>query len=211
MTLRARQLACVRGTRKLFDSVAIELSAGDALRVTGANGRGKSSLLRILCGLALPEEGQVFWQGCDIREVRSEFARVLVYLGHAAAIKADLSAVENVLAAAALAGTPVKARTAYRALETAGLDAVADLPCRLLSQGQHKRVALARLHLARDAHLWVLDEPFSSLDADSTQDLVSTLDRHLVRGGILVYTTHQDVAPKAWRSRTLDLDAQTAC
>ncbi len=211
MTLRAKQLACVRGARRLFAGLAVELSAGDALRVRGANGSGKSSLLRILCGLAPPDEGNVFWQGCDIRDVRSEFARSLVYLGHAPAIKGDLSAVENLTAAMALAGARVSARAARRALQAAGLEAVADLPCRLLSQGQHKRVALARLHLAHEARLWVLDEPFSSLDAAATGELAATLEQHLVRGGMLVYTTHQDVVPKAWRSRELDLDSLAAC
>jgi heme exporter protein A len=211
MTLQARGLACVRGVRQLFSGVQVELSGGDALHVRGANGSGKSSLLRILCGLALPYEGAVLWHGVDVRELRSEFARSLVYLGHAAAIKGDLTPQENLVAGSGLAGAPVKARSVARALEAAGLAGLAHIPCRLLSQGQQKRVALARLRLARDSSLWVLDEPFSALDAAASADLVGTLNQHLGRGGMLVYTTHQDVVLDAWRARVLDLGGHAPC
>jgi heme exporter protein A len=200
--LQARQLGCVRGTRRLFSSVDVDLRAGAALRVAGPNGSGKSSLLRILCGLADPHTGSVSWQG---RAIRSAHAN-LVYLGHAPAIKDDLTALENLVAGATLAGAPVDMPAALAALADAGLRDLAGRACGLLSEGQRKRVALARLQLAQDRRLWVLDEPFSALDGAASAALAATIDAHLARGGLLVYTTHQDFAPRA--SRTLTLGAQ---
>jgi heme exporter protein A len=200
--LQARQLGCVRGTRRLFAGVDVDLRAGAALRVAGPNGSGKSSLLRILCGLAEPHAGSVTWQGRAIRSVHAN----LVYLGHAPAIKDDLTALENLMAGAALAGAPVDAPAALSALADAGLRDLAGRACGLLSEGQRKRVALARLQLAEGRRLWVLDEPFSALDGAAGAALAATIDAHLARGGLLVYTTHQDFAPRA--SRTLTLGAQ---
>jgi heme exporter protein A len=197
--LEARQLACVRGRRRLFSDVNIGLSAGCALRVAGANGSGKSTLLRMLCGLVSPESGSVQWRGADIRSARGQ----LLYLGHEPAIKDDLSAVENLVAAAALEGSPVSMAEARGAL--AGLIGVGEHACRLLSEGQRKRVALARLHLGRDKRLWVLDEPFSALDAPAVKALTATLDAHLADGGMLVYTTHQDIALRSRETLTLGL------
>lgn len=212
MSLQACQLACMRGGRSLFEGLDFSLAAGDALRVRGANGSGKSSLLRILCGLAFPAAGEVRWQGRNIGRVREQFGAALLYLGHAAGIKDDLLAWENLVVACTLAGHPVKREQACAALESLGLGPQACLPALALSQGQRKRVALARLQLSPQAPLWILDEPFAALDADAIAALTQSLERHLAAGGMLVYTTHQDVSLRAARSRRLLLgDTEAAC
>lgn len=193
MRLQASGLGCVRGARRLFGGVAVTLAAGDALRVAGPNGSGKSTLLRTLCGLSPADEGSVRWDGSDVRSGRAEFAAQLTYLGHAPALKEDLSAAENLHAAAALAGGAVDAKAVAHALGTAGLARLAAVPCRLLSEGQRKRVSLARLQLSPRRALWVLDEPFSSLDAPAIGSLVGLIRAHLGQGGLLVYTTHDEI------------------
>nr|WP_315250778.1 cytochrome c biogenesis heme-transporting ATPase CcmA [uncultured Duganella sp.] len=211
MSLQACQLACTRGGRSLFHGLDFTLQAGDALRVAGANGSGKSSLLRLLCGLSFPSAGEVRWHGRSIRAAREEFGAALTYLGHAHGVKDDLLAWENLVVASTLAGQPVDRVQACTALSALGLGAQACLPALSLSQGQRKRVALARLHLQQDARLWILDEPFAALDTATIANLAGTLERHLERGGMLVYTTHQDVALRAPRARLLDLSREAAC
>lgn len=211
MSLQACQLACTRGGRSLFHGLDFNLEAGDALRVSGANGSGKSSLLRMLCGLAFPAAGEVRWQGRNIRAAREEFGAALLYLGHANGVKDDLLAWENVVVACTLAGRPVDRERACAALDELGLGRQACLPTLALSQGQRKRVALARLQLSLEAPLWILDEPFAALDTAAVDALVATLECHLARGGRLVYTTHQEIALRAPRSRKLDLSAETTC
>ncbi len=211
MSLQACQLTCMRGNRSLFRGLDFTLDAGVALRVTGSNGSGKSSLLRMLCGLAFPAGGEVRWQGRNIRTVREEFGAALLYLGHANGVKDDLLAWENVVVAGTLAGRPVNREAACAALASVGLERQACLPTLALSQGQRKRVALARLQLSGDAPLWILDEPFAALDAAAIDALTVTLEAHLARGGQLVYTTHQPVALRAPHSRKLDLNRVVPC
>ncbi len=211
MTLQALQLSCIRGERQLFDHVDFELNPGEALRVAGVNGSGKTSLLRMLCGLAHPAEGEVRWQGRNIRALREEFCRSLIYLGHANGVKDDLLAWENLVAGSALSGNPVGRDAARQALEQLGLGRAADLPTRALSQGQRKRVALARLRLGSAVPLWILDEPFTALDLNAVTELCGTLNHHLANGGMVVYTTHQDIDLTARRSLCLDLDRATLC
>jgi heme exporter protein A len=211
MTLKAHQLTCVRGERKLFSGVAFEISAGDALRVAGTNGSGKTSLLRMLCGLTQALEGEVRWHGRNIRECREEFTRNLVYLGHASGVKDDLLAWENIAVASTLSGTPATREDAIRSLEHLGLRRAVHLPTRVLSQGQRKRVALARLQLSAAAPLWILDEPFTALDQNSVNELCVTLNNHLANGGMLIYTTHQEIDLIARRSLCLDLSRGTLC
>ncbi len=211
MTLQAYQLACTRGERELFNHIDFDVTPGDALRVAGANGSGKTSLLRMLCGLACPSDGQVRWHGRDIRAAREDFGAALVYLGHLNGVKDDLLAWENVVVSATLAGQLVSREQAYDALDRIGLDRAADLPARALSQGQRKRVALARLQLCSGAPLWILDEPFTALDKGAIADLCVTLDAHLAQGGMVIYTTHQEVALNAQRAWTLDLSAERPC
>jgi heme exporter protein A len=211
MTLQAHQLTCERGERRLFSDVAFEINAGDALRVLGENGSGKTSLLRILCGLTQALEGEVRWHGRNIRVLREEFCRNLIYLGHANGVKDDLLAWENIVVASTLSGNAVTRHDAVRALEQLGLGRAADLPTRVLSQGQRKRVSLARLQLATATPLWILDEPFTALDQNSVTGLCSTLNSHLARGGMLIYTTHQEIDLAARRSLRLDLSLGTLC
>jgi heme exporter protein A len=206
MSLQVSQLACARGERQLFNDVSFELQRGEALWLKGGNGSGKTSLLRLLCGLSLPLAGEVRWKGSPIRQLREDYHRELLYCGHAGAIKDDLSALENVATASALAGVPCSQQQALAALASVGLEAQAGLPARLLSQGQRRRVALARLAAGPLPPLLLLDEPFVALDTAAALALCGTLDRHLAQGGMLVYTTHQPQPLKARRLEQLDLD-----
>ncbi len=210
MSLSAQQLACTRGARTLFRGLDLHVGPGEALQVAGANGSGKTSLLRILCGLGHASEGKVRWKGGDIREEREQFCSQMIYLGHAGAVKDDLLAWENVVIASTLAGHPLERERACLALERLGLGRAARLPARVLSQGQRKRVALARLQFGMNKPLWILDEPFAALDSAAIGALCNIIDEHLAQGGSLVYTTHQDVPLHAHRLRRLDLDADRA-
>jgi heme exporter protein A len=190
--LIARDLECRRGRRRLFQGISLGVEAGRALLVTGRNGSGKTTLLRTLCGLTRPESGDITWRGQSIRSCRDEYNADLLYLGHANALKDDLTAEEN-LANAMCIGGGEAAGDARRALADLGLEACARLPAKSLSQGQRRRVALARLWLSRSRPLWVLDEPFVALDVESTENLRKLLESHLDGGGALVFTTHQEI------------------
>lgn len=211
MTLHAFQLACTRGDRQLFKDINFEIHPGEALHVAGTNGSGKTSLLRMLCGLSPPASGEVRWSERNIRSVREEFASQLLYLGHANGVKDDLKAWENVVVAATLSGNRVTRDDAYQALHQLGLSRVANLPTRALSQGQRKRVALARLPFGAGAPLWILDEPFTALDQNAVTELCGTLNHHLVHGGMVIYTTHQKIDLAAHRIQRLDLSRNNAC
>jgi heme exporter protein A len=186
-------IACARGGRTLFEGIGAQVGGGDLLRVQGANGSGKTSLLRIICGLSLPVQGEIRWQRQPIAALREEYGRHLAYIGHSAALKDDLSACENLQAACLLAGIAVSAAQVGAALAGCGLEGRTALPARLLSQGQRRRAALARLALAAAAPLWVLDEPFNALDAHAAQWLLGLLQAHLRGGGMVVLTSHQPV------------------
>lgn len=202
--LEAHQLACLKGDRLLFRDLDFAFAAGEAVRVRGANGLGKTSLLRILTGLAQPEAGEVRWQGEVLNRVRESFHAALVFLGHAPALSDLLTAHENLRLACRLSGVAADAAGCDAALSRIGLARQRDLPVRVLSQGQRKRVGLARLHLSSLSPLWVLDEPFSALDVDAVAGIARLVDAHCARGGCVVYTTHQD-APLSCRQRDLDL------
>jgi heme exporter protein A len=203
--LEACSVACVRGARTLFNDVSFSLDPGMLLRIAGANGSGKTSLLRIVCGLASPAQGDVLWQGEPVRKQREEFHRQLVYIGHLAAVKEELTASENLSISSALSGRLLEEHTLDRARERMGLGAHAHLPARHLSQGQRRRVALARLAACTDAKLWVLDEPFTALDATAITVTVDLITEHLARGGIAVITSHQDVMFAAVTTCIVDL------
>jgi heme exporter protein A len=203
--LEGIDLECVRGERTLFRSLSFSLEPGALLRVAGANGSGKTSLLRIVCGLTPPAHGEVRWEGASIRALKEDYSRRLVYIGHAHALKDDLTARENLLISSALAGLEETAAQASDALERFGVGGCAMLPARVLSQGQRRRVALARLALSAAFPLWVLDEPFTALDAAAVEDLQALLAGQLARGGSVMLTTHQEVAIAAANVRRLDL------
>ncbi len=192
--LELQAVGCARGGRSLFDGVSLRLEAGQWLKVTGDNGAGKTSLLRMLAGLLPPASGQVLWRGQPLDKQRERLGLERLFLSHAPAVKDDLSALENLLAACALAGEPVETNDALQALEQAGLRAQAHQPVRRLSQGQRRRCALARLPLARRRPLWILDEPFSSLDEPACDWLGEQVRTHIYHGGMAVLTSHQTVA-----------------
>jgi heme exporter protein A len=204
--LELRDVSCVRGERTLFSAIDLTLKKATLLRVGGANGTGKTSLLRIICGLMLPAHGEVRWQGENIRTLREEYWRELVYVGHMNALKDDLTAVENLATGAALAGLPAHRESARAALDAFDLAHCAALPVRVLSQGQRRRVALARLLMSRATPLWVLDEPFTALDARAVEFMQRLVGEHVSAGGAAILTSHQDVSIEAPVQR-LDLGA----
>lgn len=206
--LAAADLTCVRGDRTLFSGLSFQLAAGEALYVTGANGAGKTSLLRLLCGLGQPADGEVRWQGESIGKLREEFFRHVLFLGHAAALKDELTAAENLVVGATLSGHAADLNDAIAALAAIGLRGREDLPARALSQGQRRRVNLARLLLPMPPRLWVLDEPFNALDVRAVQHLAEIIDGHLQRGGMVVYTTHQEVAFRSAAVKTITISAE---
>ncbi len=189
--LALHQVACVRAGRRLFGGLSLQWPPGQLLRVKGANGAGKTSLLRLLCGLLTPTDGQVLWRGQPLANQREVLGQSLVYLGHAAALKDELSPLENLQLACQLAGRRVAPTPAMQALAQAGLRGFEHRPVRTLSQGQRRRSALARLVLAPQAPLWVLDEPFNALDAAAVAWLEQLLHTHLARGGQVALTSHQ--------------------
>jgi heme exporter protein A len=190
--LEAVHLECARGGRTLFSGVGFSLAPGALLRVTGANGRGKTTLLRALCGLFLPGTGEVRWKGENIRALREEFWAQLLYIGHANALKDDLTPEENLVFACSIGGRAISRERVRAALVRFGLAGREQLPVRTLSQGQRRRAALARLALAEAAALWILDEPFAALDAAGIELVLSLAGEHLAHGGMVVLTTHQE-------------------
>lgn len=208
--LEARQLECTRGERRLFHELSFRLGRGQLLRVAGANGSGKTSLLRIMCGLLAPSAGELRWQGKPIRSEREEYCRNLVFIGHLNALKDDLTALENLQFAAALGGMSAAAPRMLAALERFGVAHCAELPAKVLSQGQRRRVALAKLALSAAVPLWILDEPFSALDVRAVGELELLLAAHLAAGGMVVLTTHQEVQVVAHAVMRVDLDLHAA-
>lgn len=192
--LEARQLACLRGERRLFRRLDLTVHMGELWRIVGANGMGKTSLLRQLCGLRHLDAGDLFWQGQVLARERDAFHAALLYLGHAPALNELLSPLENLHFTCRAAGDGASLADCEAALARMGLSRPMHLPCKVLSQGQRRRVGLARLLLAASRPLWVLDEPFTALDAAAVADLVTVLDAHCSAGGAVIFTSHQDVA-----------------
>lgn len=204
--LAAHGLTCIRGDRVLFRNVGFTLNTGGLLYVLGENGSGKSSLLRLICGLLSPEAGDVAWRGQDVRDTAELYRSELLYIGHLGGLKDDLTAFENLQTNAELAGYSKDAASVSSALQAIGVGRCANLPVRVLSQGQKRRVALAKLWLSA-CKLWVLDEPFAALDSASIDILSQRISQHLQQDGLAIITTHQDVSIEADITQTLRLNA----
>jgi heme exporter protein A len=203
--IEALNLSCARGDRTLFCGLSLRLQAGELLHVTGRNGSGKTTLLRTLCGLSRPAAGTIRWGDEDIRALGDEYRRELAYVGHANAIHGELTAAENLRASACLSDA-VDAGGIDAVLERVNLGAQRDFPAKVLSQGQKRRLALARLALAA-RRLWVLDEPFAALDTRSTDLVTELLTGHLTEGGLVVLTSHQEFTVEVAGMLSLRLDA----
>ena len=201
--LEVINLTCVRGTRRLFKDLNFSAGEGELVELRGSNGSGKTSLLRILCGLATPAAGEVRWNGRSIRKLGEEYSASVAYLGHQNAVKDELTAVENLRTSSALSGRPLAISEAQEFLTRVGLTQQQHLPARVLSAGQRRRLGLTRL-LASRARLWVLDEVLTSLDDSAMNMSREFIMEHLQRDGIAIVATHQDLnlaAPKIQQLR----------
>jgi heme exporter protein A len=191
--LKAHGLTCRRGGRELFAGVGFALGPGEWLHVRGANGSGKTSLLRILAALSPADAGSVQWDGIPLAHDLARWRGDCLFLGHAAAVKDELTPLENLQAASALDGRRLESGDALRALRRFGLRGREDVPVRFLSAGQRRRALLART-LTRPATAWILDEPLTALDARAIEDFSGVLTDHLAQGGLAVLTSHQPLA-----------------
>ena len=188
--LEVKALAAARGGRCVFKSLALSAGAGELIEISGANGSGKSTLLRVLAGLLAPAEGSIEWRGASLDEAIDDYRGASAFLGHLNGLKDELTVEENLCFDAAARGRPAGDEELRRALRALGLEALRTRPCRRLSQGQRRRVALARLPLAA-ASLWLLDEPIAALDDPSVERFAQLLTAHLAAGGAALVATHQ--------------------
>ncbi|HYG81192.1 MAG TPA: cytochrome c biogenesis heme-transporting ATPase CcmA [Pyrinomonadaceae bacterium] len=205
--LEANALECVRGGRTLFQNLSFALGPGELLEVTGPNGSGKTSLLRMLCGLLAPVAGHILWRGKKISALKEEYLKELAYLGHAGGLKSELSAAENLRIHHGIAeGRRPDNEKIGAALRRMGLDGSGARPAKTLSQGQQRRLALARL-LTYERALWVLDEPLTALDSTGVRLVHSAIEEHLEGGGLAVLTTHQPLDVRAGRVTKIRLES----
>lgn len=202
-TLEGRQLSCQRGRRLLFEGLDITLEPGSLTWLRGANGSGKTSLMRILAGLSTPVAGEVLLGGQPLRKAAPQARQSVAYIGHANALKDDLSLHEAVAFLARLAGMDQAEARAAQALDTLGLANRRKALVRTLSQGQRRRGALARLALDDQPRTWILDEPYDALDADSIQRLSTLISAQAARGGAVLLTSHQAVSLPGLREHVL--------
>jgi len=202
--LQVTDLSCVRGDRRLFKDLSFSIDTGELVYLRGHNGSGKTTLLRTLCGLVEPSHGNILWQQESIYELQEDYRQQLLYIGHKNGIKGDLTGAENLQIISQLDGWKIREDDAWNALESVGLRGFEDLPVRVLSQGQQRRVALARLVVAK-AKLWILDEPFTALDVDAVAQLQDLIRHHISNNGLVILTTHQDVELTQGTVKTITL------
>ncbi|WP_434662354.1 cytochrome c biogenesis heme-transporting ATPase CcmA [Klebsiella sp. MISC125] len=203
--LEARQLRCERDERILFSDLSFQVKAGEWIQITGGNGVGKTTLLRLLSGLARPDVGGVYWQAQPLHRVRDSYQQNLLWIGHQPGIKTRLSALENLR----FFHHDGDAAQCMNALAQAGLAGYEDIPVNQLSAGQQRRVALARLWLTR-ATLWILDEPFTAIDMNGVERLTQRMAQHTERGGIVILTTHQPINMATDKIRRIALSGEEA-
>lgn len=201
--LQIEQLACQRGGKILFKHLDLTIQSGDFVQIEGHNGMGKTSLLRILVGLAQPLEGKVRWNGVEITKQRENYHGDLLYLGHQAGIKPELSPWENLRFYQQISASQANDEMLWQALQTLGLLGLEDIPAGQLSAGQQRRIALARLWLSK-VPLWVLDEPFTAIDKKGISVLTALFEQHIQQGGIVVLTSHQEVMSQYLRQVRLE-------
>ena len=190
--LEVKNLECVRGARRLFKGLNFSASPGELIELRGANGSGKTSLLRIICGLATPASGEVLWQKKPVRALGEEYHALVAYLAHQNGLKDELSPIENLRISSGVAGQNLTEEEAQCTLSSVGLSDQANIPTRSLSAGQRRRVGLARL-LTSKASLWLLDEVLTSLDEAAIEMTRRFMTEHLRAQGIVIVATHQDL------------------
>ncbi len=198
--LMARGISLWRGDRCLFQNLDFEVSAGEVLHLVGPNGVGKTSLMRVVAGLTLPEDGHVYWNGEKTRRSRDLFASDMIFAGHREGLKDELTAKENLDFWLALRGVvyqPVM-------LDQVGMGHAKDIPVGRLSAGQRRRVVMARV-MASGAKLWLLDEPFSNLDTDGVVLLKNSLINHVNQGGLVLITSHSELELSGVAIRRLEM------
>ena len=203
--LSAENLTCIREERILFDHLNLDVSSGDIVQIEGANGSGKTSLLRILAGLSLPFEGTVFFQNKKITQVRELFHQNLFFLGHLPGVKGEMTAQENLAFNLALHG--LDDNLSEQTLSEVNLLGFEDALASHLSAGQHRRIALAKLWQTR-APIWILDEPFTAIDKLGVQKLEQLFINHANNGGCVILTTHQDLSFDTSRVKKITLSYQ---
>ena len=202
--LEVVNLTCVRGTRRLFKDLNFSAESGELVELHGPNGSGKTSLLRILCGLATPAGGEVRWNGTSIRSLGEEYFGSVAYLAHQNAVKDELTAIENLRISSAVCGNALDKKEAQETLKRVGLTQQQNLPARALSAGQRRRLAMTRL-LTSTARLWILDEVLTSLDDTAMGLSREFIGDHLKKDGIAIVATHQDLNLAAPRFQRLQL------
>jgi len=201
--LSADQLTCIREDRILFDQLSFDIYPGDLVQIEGPNGAGKTSLLRILAGLSRPYDGQVKYAGNTITRVREDYYENLLYIGHLAGVKGELSAEENLNFNLQLHGDSCE--NVEQALAQVNLTGFEDALASHLSAGQNRRIALARLWQSK-AKIWILDEPFTAIDKAGIATLEHLFIKHIDNGGTVILTSHQDLQIGAQRLKRITLD-----
>jgi len=204
MTLEVKDLYCERDERILFANLSFQINAAEVVQVIGQNGSGKTSLLRILCGLSDAYTGNIYWQGNSLEDVREEYYQSMLYVGHLAGVKGVFTPEENLRWMQQL-DKGLNKCSIMDALQQVGLFGFEDVPCHSLSAGQQRRVGLARLYLS-NAPLWILDEPFTALDKKGVREKEMLIANHVHEGGAVILTTHHDLMVPGKTVRPINLD-----
>jgi heme exporter protein A len=200
--ITTKNLTCIREERVLFDDLALNFYPGDIVQIEGANGVGKTSLLRLLAGLSSPYEGGVYFKGTLINQCREQYHQNLLYLGHLAGVKGEMTAQENLAFNLALHG--VNSQCAEQTLSEVDLLGFEDALASHLSAGQHRRISLARLWQSK-APIWILDEPFTAIDKFGVKKMEQLFLQHANNGGCVILTTHQELSLPAARIKKISL------